>query len=97
MATLPLIPAGTTLEEGQQFTIRGYNFDQWPSEIVMGYTSEDVETSDRISRLMALERKSQNEMVFRVQATQRYGSNHLWQYFGSPNQPPRTILEYETF
>lgn len=74
--------------------IRGYNFDQWPADIVLGYNRDTVRNGNTLYQLMKLEDKTPNTLTFRVQETHTFGVAHTWELFGSPNDPPRAILEY---
>lgn len=94
MATLPRNTANETLNEGQTFTITGANFNLWPSDIVVGYSMGVVQSGVEPAQLMVLTSKTPTQMVFRVQKTHTYGVARMWNIFGSPNNPPRTILTY---
>lgn len=94
--TLPKTEAGATIEEGQQFIITGYNFEFWPDQIVLGYTEENVRSTEVLNRYLILTEKTSNTLVFSAQITGTYNIELNWNIFGSPSSPPRTILEYST-
>ena len=94
--TLPVIPSQGTITAGQQFTVIGTNFDAWPSELVLGYSSDTIMSEELANsyRLMKLVSKSNTELVFEAQATFGYGTEHLWKYIGTPFAMPRVLLDY---
>lgn len=95
-ATLPRFDEGATLEAGRDFVIRGKNFDNWPNEIVLGSVESEVKDSNSLQDTMMLHSRTSDSLTFRVRQTHTFSDARIWQFFGSPNTPPRTILEYDT-
>lgn len=77
--------------------MRGNAFDYWPSEIVLGYSDNNVINAAEISQdVMRLVARTNTELTFEVTTEYTFVSAHTWSVFGSPNTPPRTILAYTT-
>lgn len=94
--TLPFTPNGGTLNEGQRFTVRGRGFNNWPSELVLGYTNAAVENQSLGgTTLMKLVSKNNYELVFEVLASHLYSGPLTWRIFGGPFNVPRAILTYD--
>lgn len=93
--TLPVLPAGSDVTEGQRYTIRGENFDLWPSEIVMGFTIDTVLTAALPSnQIMKLVERTATSLVFEVTTTAHYNSAHVWGVFATGFDVPRAKLDF---
>lgn len=85
---------GDSTVVGQRFTVRGYNFSLWPDELVNSYLENTIETVSRSYAMLKLVSKTDNEMVFEVTVAHNWTSLHVFDLFGTPSEPPRTLLEY---
>ena len=95
-ATLPQNEAGATLELGQEFVVRGNGLNNWPEDIVIGFNETNVTNSNDLTYTMELVGRTSESLTFRVRRTETYNNAHIWRYFGTPSEAPRTILEYDT-
>ena len=94
-ATLPITAAGEHLSIGQRFEVYGQNFDLWPSEIVMGYNRDVIRHYETGHYMALLVEKTKTKLVFEVTLEMTIPTEHLWDVFGSPFLPERTLLSYE--
>lgn len=92
--TLPIIPAYAQVTAGQQFSIRGRGFDIWPTEIVLGYSLNNLPTTTDGADMMKMVSKTNTELIFEATVTHSYAYAHTWNVFASPLLPPRSVLSY---
>ena len=95
--TLPTIQAGS-LSVGQQYSIKGRNFNLWPDELVLSYRSDNFALNVALPafQLMKLVSKSNTELVFEVTMNHDYTAVQKWNVFATPFGVPRTFLDYTT-
>lgn len=92
--TLPRIPANVQFEVGQQFVIRGINFDIWPNDLVLGISRDIVLQAQTSKGLMRMVSKTATEIIFTPEYTDSFNYTTTWDVIGNPYLPPRQVLTY---
>lgn len=86
---------GEELYAGERFTIEGSNFDKWPSEIVLTFSTAYLQDSLPSTRIMELVERTDNKLTFEVVVGHTFGGAHTWGLFATPEVAPREVLSYE--
>lgn len=89
--------ANETVVQGTRFEVLGRNFYNWPGELVLGFNESPVVSSQVGSGLMKLVGRTSTKLIFEVvEHDIQYGVNHTWNVFGTPFEPTREVLSYDT-
>lgn len=73
--------------------VRGINFDLLPSSIIATYSTDWIDSTDNRRFLSEVER-GDNYFILEVSSTSSPSVEHSWQYFATPDSPPRSLVEY---
>lgn len=92
--TLPRIPANEQFGVGQQFVVRGFNFEMLPDDLVLGMDRDIVLQAQTSKGLMRLVSKTASELIFTPEYTDSFSYVTNWNILGSPYLPPRQVLSY---
>lgn len=76
-----------------RFTIRGINFDLLPSNLVAFFQSSLINSTVTYHTMSEVERGG-DYVIFETNVEHNFTESHVWQFFGSPSEPPRTLVEY---
>lgn len=95
-ATLPVTIGGNEISSGTTYEVKGLNFNMWPNNIVLAFSEYyAINAEYPWVGLMREVSRTDTTIIFVVDVAGSFSSNHTWQFFASPINNPREILQYK--
>lgn len=85
--------ANVTISAGSLYTLRGINLDLLPDDLILTYSQNQAQEANPV-RFWVLDSRGDDFITFRVQVTDFFTVDHIWNFIYSPSAPPRVISKY---
>lgn len=82
------------MTSGQEFVVLGRGFEQLPEQVVLSTRESYAISSNTSYQRIVMVSKTSTEMIFRTEGNHAFNSDALFQYLATPNETPRTLIEY---